>query len=263
MVISRRFFSTFTLLLTATIGTCISPLAISNDANNVHLRGVVVPSDKVKMSLPQNGLVTFIAASGTIIEKGQKLVQISETKLLAELNQAKAKLGAAQTELEAAQHGLEKSRRLVKENILSDIALTESEFAVKTAQANVEVNQSKYDLAKLAVEQALLLAPFDGVVADTGISTGEWAKAGDPILEFASLTALNMSIDIPPELTDTLSVGDTTNVTYKGTVIGTARVKRLFPILQPSSGLRRVVWTIESEDSVLISGRYVELQAWF
>lgn len=255
MVINRQSLLIFALVVT--------PLLWANDKVNVHLRGVVVPGQQVKMSLPQNGLITAIAASGSIVNKGEKLAQISEAKLLAELEQARAKLGAAQTELEAAQHGLEKSRRLVQEDILSDIALTESEFAVKTAKANVAVNQSKYNLANLAVEQATLYAPFHGVVADTAISVGEWAKAGDPVIEFASLSELTMSIDIPPELTQTLKEGDTTNVTYNGDVIGTATVKRLFPLLQPSSGLRRVVWRIQTRDSMLISGRYVELQAWF
>lgn len=237
------------------------PLALS--ADNVHLRGVVVPAQQVKMSLPQNGLLTWIAPSGSIVTRGERLAQINDVKLLAEMNQAKALLKSAQTELEAAKHSLEKSRRLVNENILSDIALTESEFAVKTAQAKLEVSESKFQLAKLSVSQALLTAPFDGVVAGTNISAGEWAKAGDPVVEFASLSDLTMSIDIPPELTDELREGDSTNVKYKGAVIGTAKVKRLFPILQPSSGLRRVVWSIATEDSILISGRYVELEAWF
>lgn len=237
--------------------------AFAADADRVHLRGVVVPAKQVKMSLPQPGIITWIASSGSIVAKGEKLANINDVKLRAEMNQARAMMHSAQTELASAKHGLEKNRRLVTENILSDIALTESEFAVKTAEAKLQVNQSKLKLAKLSVDQAALIAPFTGVVASTNIGTGEWAKAGDPVIEFVSLTNLTMSIDIPPELTDSLSEGDVTDVIYKGTVIGQAKVKRLFPMLQPSSGLRRVVWGIETVDSVLISGRYVELAAWF
>jgi len=127
------------------------------DGDNVHLRGVVVPGEQIKMSLPQNGVVTWIAAGGTIVNQGEKLAQIGDTKLVAERDQAQAMLAAAKTELAAAQHGLEKSRRLVQEDILSDIALTESEFAVKTAQANVVVMESKLKLAQLSVEQSALL----------------------------------------------------------------------------------------------------------
>lgn len=233
------------------------------DSDRVHLRGVVVPAKQVKMSLPQPGIITWIASSGTIVAEGEKLVNVNDVKLRAEMNQARAMMHSAQTELALAKHSLEKNRRLVNENILSEIAMTESEFAVKTAEAKLQVNQSKLKLAKLAVDQAALFAPFTGVVASTNMGTGEWAKAGDPVIEFASLTNLTMSIDIPPELTEDLSVGDVTDIIYRGAVIGQAKVKRLFPMLQPSSGLRRVVWGVETADSVLISGSYVELAAWF
>lgn len=271
MAVIFRLFSfsrlTIALLTFAVLGSLFNinnALALNtNSADRVHLRGVVVPSQQVKMSLTQNGLVTWIAPSGTTVSQGDKLAQINDVKLRAEMNQARAMMYSAQTELASAKHSYEKNRRLVQENILSDIALTESEFAVKTAEAKLEVNQSKLKLAKLAVDQASLLAPFNGVVAASNISPGEWAKAGDPIVEFASLSDLTMSIDIPPELTDSLSEGYVTNVNFNGTVIGKAKVKRLFPILQPSSGLRRVVWSVETDKSILISGRYVELEAWF
>lgn len=250
-------FLTFTLLF------CVSCPLLADTITNVHLRGVVVPSQQAKLSVAQHGQIVWIASGGSIIKKGEMLAQINDIKLRAEQSQAKAMLHSAEAELAAAQHSHEKSRRLVNENILSDIALTEAEFSVRTAEAKVAVNRSKFELAKLAVEQAILLAPYDGVVTSTKLSTGEWAKPGDPIIEFASLLALTMSIDIPPQLTDSLNVGDTTDVLYDGNVIGLAIVKRLFPILQPSSGLRRVVWTIETNKSILISGRYVELKAWF
>lgn len=235
----------------------------ANTASNVHLRGVVVPAEQVNLSMNQNGVLRFIAPSGSIVKQGEKLAEINPAQLSAQYHQARAMLQAAKAELAAAKHGLEKSRRLVNENILSDIALTEAEFSVQTASANLEVSESKYHIAKLAVDDAVLYAPFEGVVADTKLKKGEWTKQGDPIIEFASLEALVMSIDLPPELTDNLTVGQATSVNFQGKKIGIATVKRLFPLLQPSSGLRRVVWDVTTSSSVLISGRYVELEPWF
>ncbi len=230
---------------------------------NAHLRGVVVPAEQINMSMNQNGVLLYIASSGSVVEKGEKLAEINPAQLKAQYQQAKAMMLSAEAELAAANHGLEKSRRLVNENILSNIALTEAQFSVQTAEANLAVSRSKYNIADLALKDAVLLAPFDGVVADTKVKRGEWTVQGDPIIEFASLKALVMSIDIPPDLTTGLAVGSTTPVLYQGAAIGNATVKRLFPLLQPSSGLRRVVWEISTDDSTLISGRYVELQPWF
>lgn len=256
MVIIKR---TLLLLLLVVVSTTLT----AGSMNVAHLRGVVVPAQQAKLSVAQQGQIIWIAADGTFVNAGAPLVKINDIKLKAEASQAQAMLYSSEAELAAANHALEKSRRLVNENILSEIALTEAEFSVRTAEAKVAVNRSKNELAKLAVEQAVLLAPFDGVVASSKISTGEWAQPGDPIIEFASLSELSMSLDIPPEYTDSLNTGDTTRVLYEGNVIGIATVKRLFPLLQPSSGLRRVIWTVQSDEAMLISGRYVELEAWF
>lgn len=258
---SSPFLHCLWFVLTAYFTTVSNVYA--DNASNVHLRGVVVPAEQVNLSMNQNGVLRFIAPSGSIVKQGEKLAEINPAQLSAQYHQARAMLQAAKAELAAAKHGLEKSRRLVNENILSDIALTEAEFSVQTASANLDVSESKYHIAKLAVEDAILYAPFEGVVADTKLKRGEWTKQGDPIIEFASLESLVMSIDIPPGLTDTLTLGQSTSVNFQGNKIGTATVKRLFPLLQPSSGLRRVVWEVTTTSSVLISGRYVELEPWF
>lgn len=231
--------------------------------NNVHLRGVVVPSNQIKISMNQVGVLNFIAPSGTVIKQGERIAEINAAELQGQFHQAKALLQSAEAELASANHNVEKTRRLVNENILSEIALTEAQFSLQTAKANLEVGRSKFQLAELALQQAVLRAPFDGVVADTTVKKGEFVVKGDPIIEFASLTEMVMSIDLPPELTESLSEGTETAVLFQGNEIGRAKVKRLFPLLQPSSGLRRVIWQVESNQSMLISGRYVELQAWF
>ncbi|XOV77786.1 MAG: efflux RND transporter periplasmic adaptor subunit [Aestuariibacter sp.] len=239
------------------------PQMVSAETSNVHLRGVVVPERQINMALNQTGVIDFIAPSGSVVEKGGIIAQIRTEELEAQYQQAKAVFTSAKADLAAANHSLQKTKRLVDEDILSDIAYTEAQFSVQTARAAVEVNRSKYHLAKLALSQAKLLAPFDGVVAETTVQEGEWAQKADPVISFASLEALMMSTDIPPELTDTLVKGTATDIIFQGQKIGRATVRRLYPMLQPASGLRRVVWSVDTEQSLLVSGRYVELAPWF
>jgi RND family efflux transporter MFP subunit len=239
------------------------PMILCAEISNVHLRGVVVPERQINMALNQTGVIHFIAPSGSVVKKGEVIAQIQPEELQAQYQQAKALFASAEADLAAANHSLQKTKRLVDENILSDIAFTEAQFSVQTARAAVEVHRSKYHLAKLALSQAKLLAPFDGVVAETNVQQGEWAQKADPVISFASLEALMMSTDIPPELTDTLQQGMSTDIIFQGEKIGRATVTRLYPMLQPASGLRRVVWSVDTEQTLLVSGRYVELAPWF
>lgn len=265
MVINR----TYRLLLGVLVSLLLAqgPVALaqttSQQTSNAHLRGVVVPATQINMSMSRAGLLSQVASAGSPVKAGDVIAAIDTTILKAELQQSIALKNAAQANLDAANHSLEKNRRLVKQNILSDIALTEAQFAVKTAQANLEVSRSKLALAQLALDAAVLKAPFDGVIVATKLSQGEWLNAGDPFVEFANIQVLTMAIDVPPELTQSLNPGDTTPVRLNNQVIGQAQVTRLFPMLQPSSGLRRVVWQVTSDNPLLLSGRYVELAPWF
>lgn len=228
----------------------------------VHLRGVVMPAQKVKFSFSQQGVVVDVASGGSLVQKGEVLAKLDDKKAIAQLEQSRAELRSAKQELASAQHQRDKSARLVAENILSDIALTEANFSVAMATEKVAVSKAKLAMARKAFEECTLIAPFSGAVAGKSISKGEWAKAGDAVLEFVNLSKLSLSIDIPPKMADGLSVGLITDVLEDGVILGSAKVKTIYPVIDPASGLRRIVWEIIPLEGVLLSGRYVSLANW-
>jgi hypothetical protein len=59
-----------------------------------------------------------------------------------------------------------------------------------------------------------------------------------------------------------LSKGVTTEVMERSAVVGQASVKTIFPVIDPASGLLRVVWRVVPQEGVLLSGRYVSLASW-
>lgn len=249
--------------LSAVVFWLFAATAVAESSNpEVHLRGVVMPAQKVKFSFAQPGIVVDIASGGTLVEKGQVLARLDNKKASAQLEQSRAELRSAKQELASAQHQRDKSARLVAENILSDIALTEADFSVAMATEKVAVSKAKLAIAKKAYEDCTLIAPFSGAVAAKAISKGEWVKQGDAVLEFVNFSKLSLSIDVPPSMTDGLSVGVTTNVVDTGIVLGLAKVKTIYPVIDPASGLRRIVWDIVPNDGVLLSGRYVSLANW-
>lgn len=228
----------------------------------VHLRGVVMPAQKVKFSFAAPGIVTLIASGGAMVTKGEVLAKLDDKKARAMLEQSRAQLRSAKQELASANHQRDKSARLVAENILSAIALTEADFSVAMATERVAVAKAQLAVSKKAYEECTLVAPFDGAVVAKAISQGEWAKAGDPVLEFVNLSQLTLSIDIPPAMADGLSVGLTTAVLEGDVALGEARVKTIYPVIDPASGLRRIVWAITPNQGALLSGRYVSLADW-
>ena len=226
------------------------------------LQGVVMPAKTVKLSFAESGIVRELVANGTIVQSGEQVAKLDDKKNRALLQQSQAQLRAAQSELKSSIHSRDKSARLVADNILSDIALTEAEFAVVLAQENLAVAQAKLRVAKTALEDRTVTAPFTGAVIMTNVNKGEWAKPGEPFLELVVLNDLRLSTDLSPDLVSDLPIDHTTDVMSQKQIVGQATVKTIFPVINPASGLQRVIWQVSAKPGFLLSGRHVFLSHW-
>jgi len=229
----------------------------------VHLKGVVMPAQQINFSFAQSGLLKHIVKNGHEISKGAVLAQLQSGKLQAELNKSKALLRAASSKLASAEHERNKSSRLVKENILSEIALVEANFAVTAAQEELTVAKSQLAIAQANLDDTVITAPFNGAVINAKTHQGEWINAGEPFISLINYQDLSLSIDIPPQMGEELALGQSTDVLLNKKQVGTAQVKTIFPIVDPASGLLRIVWQVTPNQGIKLSGRYVSLQTWF
>jgi RND family efflux transporter MFP subunit len=254
--------ATAVLLLSGLLVLTAFAVNAQNTNQQVHLRGVVMPAQKVKLSFAQPGIVRQLASGGSLVEVNEVLAKLDDKKAKAQLEQSKAQYRSAKSELASVKHSRDKSARLVAENILSEIALVEADFTVAVAQEKLAVAKAQLEMAHTVLEECVIKAPFSGAVLSTAVSKGEWAKAGEPFMEFVNFRKSNLSIDVPPDMALGLEVGLTTDVLLKGKVVGQAKVKTVFPVIDPASGLRRIVWHIFPADGVLLSGRYVSLADW-
>ena len=117
-------------------------------------------------------------------------------------------------------------------------------------------------LAKIALANCVIYAPFDGTIVTQEASINEWVKPSTPIMEYARLDQLVLSIDVPPDFIRHLSPGLETAITINKEVVGKVQLKQIFPHIDPASGLRRIVWSVLPDGKQILSGRYVELENW-
>jgi len=261
----RPVFVKQTLILSFLLLSLVSPLALAvepSDELKVYLKGVVMPEQTVKLSFASSGIVRQLAKGGSTVNVGDILAKLDDKKARAELKQNAAKYRSAQSELASMQHDRDKAKRLVNDKILSDVALLEAEFKVTTAKEQVNVSHAQLFLAQVALTDCIINAPFTGAVIAKHLSNGEWTNAGDPVIEFVNLKNLTLSIDIPPDMSNGLYLGLATDVLQNKQILGKARVKTIYPVIDPASGLRRIVWQVIAVEGVLLTGRYVSLKQW-
>lgn len=252
----------FAIILLTFISYAKPALALE-PTRQANIQGVVLPAEQYKLGFRQAGPVTAMPREGVAVKKGELLARIDDTEKQLALAKARVALQAAKVQLEMAEHGYAKNKRLTGESVLSDMALKEAEFSVRQAQAMVA--QAKVDVktAQAAVDGCAITAPVDGVVTRVAATMGEWAGPGQPVIEMADLTTLQITTDIPPAVASTLQADAQTEVQNEhGIVLGMAKARSVVPYIDAASGLQRVVWEVAPQEDAMLAGRYVTLAPW-
>jgi len=147
------------------------------------VRGNLEMPGKAYLSFGITGTVKeVLVARGDTVEQGQILARLDAPPLelsveMAELQveMARTQLKAARAQYEIALINLEDAGAIPGLSESEDVLEQRVEMARaswETARLNLKIAELNVESAKLNLEKAVMVAPFDGVVADVGIAEG-------------------------------------------------------------------------------------------
>ncbi len=137
-------------------------------SQEIVLNGRMEPARTITLRSEVEGrVVKFGATQGSLVQKGDLIVQLDRRDRQARLAQARALL--KQRELEYT--GAEKLR---KQNLQSEIQLAQIAFQLATARAQVV-------LIELEISNTRVVAPFDGILDRLPIEVGAYLQIGDEV----------------------------------------------------------------------------------
>ena len=215
-----------------------APVQLSRDIPTVSLGGTVVPFKEVTLAAQLPGRINFIAGiEGDAFDEKVLLVALDESELHAKSNAAYAQLANAEVALRNA--GVQYTREYYSPqsaqtmggmgmpNLFDEIFTKPMESFVGSRNRDAErgadlfASQSKIDSARMQIVQAQAelqaldakmrdaksVAPFNGVIMKKFVEVGDTVQPGQPLLKFANLDYLQISIDVPSRLTPGLTDG--------------------------------------------------------
>lgn len=157
--------------------------------------GTVKAGRRAKLSPEVGGLVLEVPhREGASVAAGDVLLRLDPRLPAAEVELADRDLRTAEARRQEACLGAERAAReharlarLAAEGIVSEDLLDQAASAAETsaagcvaARATVERSRSAIRLAGTRVEQMVLRAPFDGVIAEVAAEVGEWITPSPP-----------------------------------------------------------------------------------
>ena len=120
------------------------------------------------------------------VKKGDVLARLDQRDLLAKLASTKATYNNANTEY---QRGL----RLLKEDAISKSKVGERKSNRDVAKSNVET-------AEKALQDSVLIAPYDGNIAKVDIKIRQVVQAGKPVIDILGKGGLEATINLPSSI---------------------------------------------------------------
>lgn len=161
--------------------------------------GTLLSNESVTISSEITGRVAKIGFDeGQPVKRGQLLVQLDESVLRAELNQARANL-------DLARRNSERAAELHRKNLASARERDE-------ATANLSLAEATLELAQARLEKARITAPFDGIAGLRKVSPGEYVNPGQELVNLESIDPLKVEFRLAEVALPALRTGQSLTV---------------------------------------------------
>ena len=245
--------------------------------------GTLAAKEQAVISAEVAGRVARLAVDmGDRVRAGTPLVYLDAEKLKyrlqeqeASLDQTRARLGARGSELPppeqtpdvlsaAARHSeaeqqLERARRLAARNLLSKEDLERAETQLKTARAaheaaiaaerqlraEIAAREAALRGASRELQDAVIRAPFDGVIAERMVSQGQYVSVQAPVMRLVRLQPLRLTAEIPEKFGPGIKVGQV--ITLRTDAFPDVPVEGRVTRISPDVNLKSRAFTIEAD----------------
>ncbi len=136
--------------------------------------GYVVAQRKAAVSSKATGRLIYLGVvEGDKVKQGEIIAKIEDSDVKAQLESAEANLELSQSGLTSAKNNFDRESALFKTGSASQSELDAASAQYKQVLASIDVAKANVDGAKVAVENTIIRAPFDGTVLTKDADIGE------------------------------------------------------------------------------------------
>ncbi|MBC7414221.1 MAG: efflux RND transporter periplasmic adaptor subunit [Herminiimonas sp.] len=199
-------------------------------------------------------------AEGMRVTRGQMVVQLDAADLRARLSTQAAALDDARARLALARKNQENNLALLKQKFISQNAVDTAQNSVELAEATLKSAQSQLEIARRAVDDAVVRSPIDGIISKRYVQPGEKAAPDMPLFAVVNLQQLILEAAVPaseiPKVVPGQQVGF--NVEGFGKRAFAGRVARINPSAETGSRAILVYIAVDNADGALKSGMFAK-----
>jgi len=175
--------------------------------------GVVNASDESALSFRVDGpLVQVNVTLGELVKKGDLLMQIDPRDFEDRIQSLDAQLAGAAAQQQNASQDYARMSKLFAQQVVPQRDYDHAKNTMDSADAVVKNIKAQLAIARHALKDTSLLAPYDGVVTEQLAENSEMVDSGDVVLQFHNIQLLEVTVSVPENEIVRRSVGKGTFV---------------------------------------------------
>lgn len=197
---------------------------------------------------------------GQAVHRGDVLAHIDVRNATAQRDAQQAMLEKARADLALAKLNRDNSKALLAEQFISQNAFDSANSTYEANAANEKLAAANLRLSQIALEDAVVRAPFDGVIAQRLAQPGEKVSPDSSILSLVDLTKMELQASAPASEVPSIKVGQTARFHVDGfnDRMFEGKVDRINPITDAGSRSITVYLAVENADSALKGGMFAQ-----
>jgi membrane fusion protein (multidrug efflux system) len=225
------------------------------------LTGSLAPLNEATVKAKVAGeLVAVTVREGESVKQGQVLARVDLTEVGARVAAREADVAAAKALLVWTEKNRNQQKALLEKSFISQNAFDNVQSNYEVAAAKLRAAEAELVLARKSQGDAVLVAPFSGIVSLRHAQPGERVALDAKVVSIVDLSRLQLEASVPPSAIGQVRVGQTMNFRVEG--FGerefAGRIERINPSATAGSRSISVYAVIDNSEGLLRGGMFAQ-----
>lgn len=230
-------------------------------ASGPSITGSVQPERRADLRAEVSAVVMeVLRENGDVVRQGDVLLRLDETSIRDSLASAEASTRAAALAAEQAQRQLQRVTTLRGSGMASAQAFDDAESRLNNAQSELAAAKARGIAARQQLQRTIVRAPFDGIVSDRKVSSGDTAQVGKELLKIIDPSSLRLEGLVSADSIGLVSAGQPVHFRVNGygdqQFVG--KVRRVNPAANITTRQVEVLVDFVGDKQPKLAGLYAE-----
>jgi RND family efflux transporter MFP subunit len=253
------------------------PAPTMEDEHQFTTAGPLIVEQQADVVAERDGRVTAVKVEiGDHVRRGEVLallddraLQATRAEKAARIESLRSQIGTWEAEQKSNEADLRRADAMRAEKILDDedwehvqYKLAETKTEVTRYKADAEAAEAELHAAEIELDQARVVAPFDGLVGRRSVHEAQGVKKGDALFWITAQAPLRVLFTVPESSMASFPKGarlELTTMDYPQ-LKQAAVVYRVSPVVDPASGSVEVIGSLEKASPLLKPGMSMQVK---